>query len=268
MPQSALDLWTQFTFLWPYKNLLGEAGIYKRYVDRHGLGDFANTIRPFYTRITKSSLELESPEVEKIVVPLRKYQRKIYDTLELQTLYEIESFEERAKLQIWRRNKIIRLLQAASNPSLLNEFSEEFRIPPLSGDDLPVSTLIEKYSKYEIPSKLFKAATLAADLIKSGEKVIIWSTFVHNMTVLKNELLKEYSPMIIRGDVPKDENENEQINREKIIKQFKNKEEPQILIANPSSLSESVSLHKNEKGNQVCKTAIYVYGLRSPNMRS
>ena len=259
MPQSAIDLWTQFTFLWPHKNLLGESVSYKRYVKNHkGLGKFSEEIRPFYTRITKDSLGLEPARPQKIIVPLRKYQRKIYDTLALLTLQEIESSDERTRLRMWRRNKIIRLLQAASNPSLLSEFSSEFTIPPLSGEGLPVSALIEKYSKYEIPSKLFKAAAIARDLIKSGEKVIIWTTFVHNITVLQNELLKEYSPLIIRGDVPKDDEENEQINREKIIRQFKNKDEPQILIATPSSLSESVSLHKNKKGNTVCKTAIYV----------
>ena len=259
MPQSAEDLWTQFTFLWPHKDLLGESGSYKRYVRRHkGLGKFGDEIKPFYTRITKNSLGLKSPRIEKIIVPLNKYQRRIYDTLALRTLQEIESADERMKLRIWRRNKVIRLLQAASNPSLLGEFSNEFKIPPLSGERLPISALIEKYSKYEMPTKLLKAAEIARSLMKFGEKIIIWTTFVHNMTVLQNELLREHFPLIIRGDVPKDDEENEQINREKIIREFKNKDEPQILIANPSSLSESVSLHKNEKGDTVCKTAIYV----------
>ena len=259
MPQSAADLWTQFTFLWPHKNMLGESVSYKRYVQSHkGLGKFSNVIKPFYTRITKDDLGLEPPRQKKIIVPLSKYQRKIYDALEMLTLQEIKNLDERAKLRIWRRNKMIRLLQAASNPSLLNEFSSEFEIPPLSGEGLPVSVLIEKYSKFEIPSKLLKAAEIAKKMIESGEKVIIWTTFVHNMTVLQNELLKEYFPLIIRGDVPKDDEENEQINREKIIRQFKDKSEPQILIANPSSMSESVSLHKNKKGDTVCKTAIYV----------
>lgn len=259
MPHSASDLWTQLTFLWPYKNLLGEPGDYKRKVKQQkGLGEFTEKIKPFYTRITKDRLGLASPDIEKRTVGLQPYQQKIYDTIAMQTLEEIESMDERTKLHTWRRNKMIRLLQAASNPSLLNKFSEEFKIPPLSGEGLPVSTLIEKYSNHEMPSKLIEAVKIAKDLLKAGEKVIIWTSFVHNIRVLANELLKDENPLIIYGDIPKDENENELINREKIINEFKNDPKPRVLIANPSSCAESISLHKNEKGETVCKNAIYV----------
>ena len=259
MPHSANDLWTQFTFLWPYKNLLGEPGDYKKKIkQQNGLGEFTEKIKPFYTRITKGVLGLKSPDIQKHIVSLKPIQQKIYDTIAMQILEEIESMNERTKLYVWRHNKTIRLLQAASNPSLLNEFSEEFKIPPLSGEGLPVSTLIEKYSKHEIPSKLIEAVKIAKDLLKAGEKVIIWTAFVHNIRVLEKELLRDENPLIIYGDIPKDENENELINREKTINEFKNDHKPRVLIANPSSCAESISLHKNEKGETVCKNAIYV----------
>ena len=259
MPQSPNDLWTQLTFLWPYKNLLGESLAYKRQVaQQNGLGNLINRINPFYTRIKKQDLALKEPVFEKKIVPLKKYQRIIYDTIAARTLQEIESLDERAKLHIWRRNKIIRLLQAASNPSLLNEFSEEYRVPPMSGEGLPVSNLIEHYSDYEVPSKLVEAAQIARQLLESGNKVIIWNSFIHNIDTLEKVLLDDLAPLVICGDVPKDEVEDEEINREKRIREFKNDPHPRVLIANPSSCAESVSLHKNEKGETVCKNAIYV----------
>lgn len=259
MPQSPNDLWTQLTFLWPYKNLLGDSTTYKRQTQKqNGIGSFIDRISPFYTRIKKNDLSLKEPKFEKKLVPLNKYQRIIYEAIAAKTLEEIESMDERAKLHIWRRNKIIRLLQAASNPSLLNEFSEEYKIPPISGEGLPVSVLIENYSNYEIPTKLVKAAEIARQIMASGEKVIVWTAFIHNIKTLQNVLLQDLNPLVIFGDIPKDENEDDEVNREKIISEFKNDIKPRVLIANPSSLAESVSLHKNEKGNVVCKNAIYV----------
>lgn len=260
MPQSAMDLWTQFTFLWPYRNLMGEASSYKRYVQTHdGLGNYVARIDPFYTRIKKNDLGLTEPAVERKLVPLNRYQQIIYDAIAAKTLEEIDSLEERQKLQPWRkRNKIIRLLQAASNPSLLAEHSKEFEVPPLSGEGLPISHLIDNYTKYEIPSKLVEAAKIAREIINSGNKVIIWTTFIHNIETLEKELLSDLKPLTIYGDVPKDANEEKDDNREERIKKFKNDPGHKLLIANPSSLAESVSLHKNAKGETVCKHAIYV----------
>jgi len=52
--------------------------------------------------------------------------------------------------------------------------------------------------------------------------------------------------------VPKDENEDLEFNREKMIHDFRTTSKYPILIANPSACAESVSLHK------VCFHAIYV----------
>lgn len=262
MPHSPRDLWTQMTFLWPYRNLMGEAGVYKRQVQRNnGLGEYRDRINPFYTRIRKDDLGLRTPSVDRQIVRLSRYQRAIYDAIEARTLQEIESLEERDRLQIWRRNKMVRLLQAASNPSLLNEFSREFEIPPLSGEGLPVSNLIDNYTDYEMSSKLARAAELAKGLINSGEKVIIWTSFIHNIDTLKDTLLADMRPLHIYGSVPTSDEQEDEVaerTREQTIREFKNDADPRILIANPSSCAESVSLHKNERGEPVCKTAIYV----------
>src|SRR4029077_2611960 len=51
--------------------------------------------------------------------------------------------------------------------------------------------------------------------------------------------------------VPKDETEDVEFNREKIISEFKHSADHNILIANPSACAESVSLHK------ACHHAVY-----------
>jgi SNF2 family DNA or RNA helicase len=253
MPNSLLDLWNQFTFLWPFRNLLGEPLAYKGIIEgQDSLERVRQIIRPFYTRITKSQLNLPQASFNEIVVPLNRVQHAIYSAIAAKTLAEIaESPSDRMRLREWRRNKVVRLLQAASNPSLLTEYSEEFRIPPLNVEGMPVVRLIEQYSDYEIPSKIVKAETLTRELLEKGQKVIVWNTFIHNIKTLER-MLEDRDPIIIYGDIPKDENEDELVNREKLIREFRTDAKPRVLIANPSSLAESVSLHK------VCKHAIYV----------
>jgi SNF2 family DNA or RNA helicase len=257
MPHSLLDLWSQFTFLWPFRNLLGERLAYRGIAEsREGLERVKGMIHPFYTRITKRELNLPDPLFKPIEVPLNRIQKAIYAALEAKTLADLGeiSIKDKAQLRQWRQNKIIRLLQAASNPSLLTEYSEEFRIPPLSIEGLSVVRLIENYSQHEIPSKLVETTRITKELFEKGEKVLIWTTFVHNIRTLEANLGKilDTVPIVICGEIPKDDNENESYNREKSIKEFKNDPNPRVLIANPNSLAESVSLHK------VCRNAIYV----------
>lgn len=253
MPNSLLDLWSQFTFLWPFKNVLGEPLAYKTLADGvNGLDQIKGQILPFYTRVTKNQLNLPPISFRFFKVPLNRVQQAIYSALAAKTLAEIaDSPKDKTRLRYWRRNKVIRLLQAASNPCLLTKYSEEFRIPPLKVEGFSVVRLIEQYSNFEIPSKIIEAEKLVRELVSNGEKVIVWTTFIHNIKTLA-KMLADKSPIIIFGDIPRDEKENELVNREKLIREFKTNPNLCILIANPNSLAESVSLHK------VCKNAIYV----------
>ena len=61
---------------------------------------------------------------------------------------------------------------------------------------------------------------------------------------------------MIYGDISKDVTKEE--NRDKLIKEFKDDPNPRVLIATPPALSESVSLHINEKKERVCSHAIYL----------
>lgn len=269
MPNRWDDIWTQFNFLWPLTEILDNAQYFKDYTKtRQELGPiYKKIIDPLFTRIAKKTLKLEEPIWEPVPCPLRPKQQKIYNAIELKTSQQIQKLHEEPtsesiELEQWRRARMIRLIQVASNPVLLKKKDVEFDLEPISDDEgLDVSELIEKYTEQdEFPTKLQETVRITKDLLKKGEKVIIWTNFVHNVDMLKEQFLKEENPLWIYGDVPKDEDsetECKQFSREKMIHDFKSDLNPRVLIATPASCAESISLHMYE-GKMVCRNAIYV----------
>ena len=279
MPNDAKDLWTQFAFLWPFDPPLGNQMQFNYYIDsKKSIGKYKPDIDPFYERIKKSDLGLPLPKFYNYPVKLRPIQRKIYDLVAAKTLEEINDadIKDQARLQRFRTAKMVRLLQAASNPSMLDEKStkflvdsEQFGINQAQLDDretgeniseiFPTSfdyDMVKNYSTYEIPEKLSKAVSLAQSLMEQKEKVIIWSSFKLNMKIFEEELFeKDQKPILINGDISDDPDDPD--NRDKRIKAFKEDTNPRVLIATAASLGESVSLHKH-LGKKVCSNAIYL----------
>jgi SNF2 family DNA or RNA helicase len=255
VPNGILDIWSQMTFLWPDPPLLGTQDQFRDRINRGGdhiTEQVRDELTPFFWRVKKSDVDLPPPVFHRISVTMRPFQASIYGALGAKVLADVVSQpSERQKLRRWRTAKMVRLLQAASNPSLLSERSLEFKLPPLSGGGLAVSEIIENYSQYEAPAKLDAAVELVRKLIQAGEKVVLWSAFVHNLNTLEN-LLKEYRPRIIHGDIPRDSLQDVEVNRERLIEQFKTSDSFPLLIANPGACAESISLHR------VCKHAIYL----------
>ena len=254
-PNSATDLWSQMTFLWPNPPVLGTREQFKFRMgqqDPGSLEQLREQLFPLYWRIRKSDLHLPKPRFRRIRLELRPYQRAIYTVLAAKVLSEVvKAPTERARLRVWRTARMVRLLQAASNPALLTQYSTEFQVPPLSAAGLPVDELIQDYHKYETPVKVDFAVKLARELIRKKQKVLIWTAFVHNIRTLEQGL-RDFRPRIIYGDVPKDEDEDLEFNRERMIHDFRTSPKYPVLIANPSACAESVSLHR------VCTHAIYL----------
>ena len=255
IPNRLEDIWSQITFLWPDKAILGDREAFKRRIEKageHGPRELREAVFPLYWRIRKSDLRLPRPRFHRIIVPMRRYQQAIYDALAAKTLSEVVNApEDQVKLRIWRRARMIRLLQAASNPTLLHEFSMEFKIPPLDATGLSIEKVIERYSEFETPAKLEATVDLVHQLVGKGKKVLVWSAFVHNIETLK-VLLHDDRPAVIHGDVPKDEDEDASYNREQIIRDFKDTDRYKVLVANPCACAESISLQK------ACMHAIYL----------
>ena len=274
MPNSAKDLWTQITFLWPKNYPLGNQQLYNNYVSKYGIDKYQSTLNSLFCRIKKDDLDLPIPKWHTRTIPLNRKQQDIYDAIAAQTLQEFNklTIRDQGQLQKFRIARMIRLLQTASNPGLLYEksdeyainkdtFSEEFGFACTIEGPLPkiTPTLVEQiknYSQYEIPSKMVSAAQLAKQLVQKGNKVIIWNSFIHNMSIFKNRLLKEFEPIVINGTVSKEPDDMQ--NRDQLINKFKDNPDFKILIASPASLGESVSLHKNLQNESVCNHAIYL----------
>ena len=273
IPNDYRDLWTQITFLWPQNFPLGNQIRYNYQVQKRGLGqEYRHTLDGLFCRIMKDDLHLPDPKFIPVMVDIGPIQRKIYNVIAAKTLEEIESLADQARLHKFRIARMVRLLQTASNPSLLLEKSTQFDVNhELFGEEfgmkyekygdtalkeLSVYDEILNYSKREIPSKLVEAHKRAKKILDSGEKIIIWSSFLLNMYIFQEQLFKEYDPIIINGSVSRDPKDHP--NRDELIKKFKNSSEPEIIIATAASLGESVSLHKNLNRENVCSHAIYL----------
>lgn len=257
VPNGIEDIWSQMTFLWPEPPLLGSR---ERFADRVQTGgqDAADEIReelhPLFWRVKKSDVDLPAPIFHSVPVALRPYQAAIYRAIAIKVLADIEARPaERDKLRQWRKAKMVRLLQASSNPSLLTEYSPEFKVPPLNAAGLSVSQLIERYSDYEVPAKVAAVLDLVEKILglDPDAKVVVWSAFVHNLTTLERALA-HYEPRVIHGEVPRDSSEDSDVNRESLIHDFKTNSRYRVMLANPGACAESISLHK------VCKHAIYM----------
>lgn len=254
MPNGYKDLWTQLTFLWPNEQILGNRIHYNNFINNNEekkiRSYLINNVSPFFMRVTKSDLQLPEYKIKHYLLDMKPIQSSIYKAIAVKYLKDIKVRPiERIRLRQWRKAKMIRLIQVSSNPALLSQYSEEFNIPPLDQKGASVIQLIENYPYYEIPSKFEMSIKLAYGLLNQGEKVIIWTSFILNIKMLKKYLKNAF---VIYGAIPLDENENREFNREQQIKKFREIDKPSILIANPAACAESISLHK------ICHHAIYL----------
>lgn len=251
-PNSLEDLWAQFTFLYPNGELVGSFDRFRfNLTAPNALVNLTNQLRPFYTRISKRTLNLPEPKIVRIPVPMSTIQRRIYDTIGGHIIEtEPDYRDDLIALREWRRSSLVYLIEASTDPSLLtknSQYNEEL----ISNEGLPIQELISQYAKFEVPKKLEMVQTLAKESLARKEKIIIWCSFVATIEKL-SKMLEKYQPIVVYGALPRDELDDPEDNRELRIEEFKANPEKNVLIANPASLAESVSLHK------VCHHAIYV----------
>jgi len=107
-----------------------------------------------------------------------------------------------------------------------------------------------------VPAKFIVVRDLVQKIVKSGQKVIIWGTFIHTVKELQSFLFENgiVSKLLI-GEIPVETDSLPQLfeTRESIIRDFRKPNSSfKVLIANPFAVAESISLHK------VCHNAIYL----------
>jgi len=141
---------------------------------------------------------------------------------------------------------MVRVLQLESNPIMLNKslldpmelssFSDD-----LEGDKIDEFQAIEG-ARDIITSKTRACVNLVKELTDVGKTVIVWCIFIKTIRTLTELLEKEGIPVCnVYGET---------VDRQETIDGFK-AGKYQVLITNPQTLAESVSLHK------VCHDAVY-----------
>lgn len=256
MPNGLPDLRSQFTFLWFDQKPLGPADDYLRDVQHKqaaaAIDAVKRRISPLFFRITKSQLDLPRPLFRTIKCEMSALQKRIYRGVAARFLSQTtEPPHEREALREWRRARAVRLLQIASNPTLLRRTCDEFQLPPMDMRGLPLREAIEHYARYEVPNKVIAACKLTREICRGNEKAIVWSTFVHNLEMIATHL-KDLGTVVIHGGVPFAVSAEEDFSREILISKFRDDRRCQVLIANPAACAESISLH------QVCHHAVYL----------
>jgi hypothetical protein len=142
------------------------------------------------------------------------------------------------------------LLAAATNPGLLisQSFTDHelgLHWPPLDiAEDGSLSSLIAEYLKHEHPWKFEFVAKQVSANSRLGKKTLIWTSFVGNIAVLR-KALSRFEPAVVFGGV-------DTLTRESEIARFRNSKQCSVLITNPQTLGEGISLH------DICHDAIYV----------
>jgi SNF2 family DNA or RNA helicase len=107
-----------------------------------------------------------------------------------------------------------------------------------------LTDLIEEYLQHEVPWKFKYVALRAEEITKAGGKVLVWSNFIGNLASLKG-VLKKFQPAVIYGNVSLEDRAAE-------LNRFRTDADCTVLLSNPQTLGEGVSLH------QVCHNEIFV----------
>ena len=265
MPQSGRDLYSQLNVLWPGRQLTGPPDSFAARVESNFDGVLRD-IHPFVARTPKEALGLRPYEVRRHEVELQPTQAEIYDLIVgnfRRRLEDAGSWTE--KLDALRRARPIRLLQAAANPGLFNRADSHYRLPAMDRSNPTLMDRLASYADHEVPAKTLLALRLIAEIAERGGKVVCWSNFLGNLDDVAGRVRRELGLACyqVDGRVPTDDDPGDDGNpergnpgdldtRERVIAKFLAPGQPAVLVTNPASCSESISLHRT------CHNAIYL----------
>lgn len=266
-PNGYEDLYNLYKFIWPTKKVIPYEVYQLRDMSKTEsdprVASLLQNIEPFFIRVKKSDLGIpQAIEHEPIVVPMGETQRRIYDVIEKKYMSEIVSSKDDWFRQDLVKARLLRLMQAATNPNLLSvplsNFAsvEGFDSAAISEDPSLIADILQ-FASHETPAKFIKARELIEKIIADGGKVVVWAIYIKNILDFEKYLASCGIPCkTLYGATPVatgDEDEEEVETREKIISEFHKPDSAfKVIIANPFAVSESISLHK------ACHNAIYM----------
>lgn len=266
-PNGYEDLYNLYKFIWPTKKIIPYEVYQLKDMSKTNADPRVDTllksIEPFFIRVKKSDLGIpKASENAPIMIPMGESQRRIYDVIEKKYMSDIVSNKDSGFKQDLVKARLIRLMQAATNPDMLRiplkNFVDYggFDAEAVAEDDELVRDILQ-YSATEIPAKFVKAKEIIERIISEGGKVVVWAIYVKNILDFEAYLHSEgIDCRTLYGATPVstgDEDDEAIETREKIIADFHKSDSPfRVIIANPFAVSESISLHK------VCHNAIYI----------
>lgn len=243
IPNSYTDIYNMLHILYneEYKDFFNFSPLMLNNPTQDELQRINDKIQPFFCRTTKEQLKVPSANVDKIIT--------VKGTKEEQKLFKII-------IEKYKKNKLalfIRLLQMESNPKMLLKSldASDFEVILDTERDIDDIDFMDYSADFEIlvnsiklTSKMNNCLNLIGNLVSEKKKVIVWCIFKDSIKNMQEQLeIKGIKTKSIYGEV-------ELNDRLTIINDFRNGKFD-VLITNPHTLAESISLHS------ICHDAVY-----------
>ncbi|MFD7088113.1 DEAD/DEAH box helicase [Streptomyces sp. NPDC059892] len=240
-PNGARDLENLLSFVWPGHG----RRVVTQAVDGGDLAYASAVLRPLFTRTTKNELGLPPFETRIRYLKMPELHREVYDALVGRFTARAEASREDFDAL---GKAMLRLLMAATSPALLVEGGSRYepltyQVPPL---DVPENeslySLMRSLPQHELSPKYKEALKIVGENAAAGRKTLVWTTFVRSLTTMER-MFAAYQPAVVHGGTP---------DREEEIRRFREDPDCHVLLSNPATLGEGISLH------HVCHDAVYV----------